>query len=319
MRRKNLAPDGVKVLLTSQDHGARTGEYIAFNDTDHQLMVAMADTRILETFGPTCVSDWLTDLKFTQPKVLVVDSNWDPETLRTWIRAGKAVGAEVIFEPVSSIKSRRLFHVVPNAPPLMSFPSNEVDVATPNSIELAAMHSAAGASGLFLHPAWQQVLDAFGPSGTELSDRVAALTPRVLRDEGVAQKSIDLLPFIPCVLTTLGKGGVLQTELLHAEDNRLASPPAQPHIIRPQGGGDKSIGGILVKIHPTQPLLRSQIVSVNGAGDTFVGALAAGLASRPRASRDESIAFAQDCSRAVLREKASTPSEHVIAELLGKK
>lgn len=318
MRRKNLATNGVKVLLTSQDHRARTGEYVAFNDTDNQLVVAMADIGILETFGRTCISDWLADLKSAQTKVLVVDANWDPETLRTWIRAGRAVGAEVVYEPVSSIKSRRLFHVVPNAPPLTLFPRNEVDIATPNSVELAAMHSAASASGLFRYPEWQQVMDAFGLSGTGLLDRLAALTPRALHDEGVVQKSIDLLPFVPCVLTTLGEGGVLQTELLHAEDDRLVSAPAQPHIIRPHGGG-KSIGGILVKTHPPKPLLRSEIVSVNGAGDTFVGALAAGLASRPRVSRDESIAFAQDCSRAVLREKASTPSEHVIAELLGKK
>ena len=68
----------------------------------------MADMSILETLD---FSHELCQTQFqdSKPKWVVLDSNWKPSALHEWIKAAKAVGANVAFEPVSAAKSTRLF------------------------------------------------------------------------------------------------------------------------------------------------------------------------------------------------------------------
>ncbi len=128
--------------LGHEYYSARTAQYVAVNDAEKNLMVAMADMSILTSHS--FPRYWASAVASSKPKWLVVDANWTPADIHAWIQAGRESGSRVVFEPVSTPKSRSLF------PPMRDgdsglgiFPHHSVDLATPNQYELAAMYAAA--------------------------------------------------------------------------------------------------------------------------------------------------------------------------------
>lgn len=89
--------------------GSHTAQYVAVNDAQKHMVLAMADMNILEESSEDFDSLWKHHLDTCKPKWLVVDANWHPKTLRKWLDAAKASGAKVAFEPVSTAKSGRIF------------------------------------------------------------------------------------------------------------------------------------------------------------------------------------------------------------------
>ena len=344
--RHHMADHGLDTAGVRTLPGARTAHYVAVNGADKNLMVAMADMAIFagsekeeEKMKKTSSSssssssssnsmetdswttDWTTDVAAAGPRWLVADANWSAAGLHGWIRAARQQGASVAYEPVSVAKSGRLFAGATTSAASV-FPQPLVDLATPNHYELRAMHAAARQHGLVLDdPHWFRVIDSLG-LGAGARERFVRLTSMALADEGVPQQAVQLLPYIPTLVTKLGSRGALVTRLLARDDPLLLDPAAERYLLvrAPPSSYDNkttddspgddpndyepAVGGVYMRLFaPAEDVAPADVVSVNGVGDTFLGALVAGLAQGGRV--EQLIDVAQRAAVATLRSRAS--------------
>lgn len=305
-------------IATFSPENGRTAQYVAINDTAKDLVVAMADMSILSSspsLPETFENFWLPQLRAAKPTYLVVDGNWPPQYLAKWLQAGNEVGAKIVFEPVSTAKSTGLFKIPAKGKDetLGAFPNASVDLSTPNTYELSAMHTAARECGFFDRSDWWAVLDAFGIPSTGARVQMAMATSSKLVDQGVPQMAVQLLPFIPTLLTKLGAEGVLLTQILQARDERLQSAEAAPYILsRCNNGteGSLGVGGVYMRLFSAaEKIPEGEVVSVNGVGDTFAGTLVAGLVKRKRV--EDVIGVAQRAAVLSLKSKEAVSGDLV--------
>ncbi|EGX92137.1 IdgA domain protein [Cordyceps militaris CM01] len=258
----------------------RTAQYVAVNDGNKDLVLAMADMNI---FSKNSFSDhWRSTVAASKPKWLVVDGNWAPPEIRNWIRAGEDNDAKVAFEPVSAEKSKSLFCPERGLPRLNLYPEPSISLASPNTYELAAMYNTAKDNGYFEPMDWFEVIDAFGMRGAR--DRFIHLTSVELTDAGVPIQTINLLPYIPTILTKLGSKGVLMTAILGKDDPRLRDRDEEEFILTRSPPTHPVVGGVYMRLFPAVESVKD-IVSVNGVGDTFLGVLISGLAQGGRVDK----------------------------------
>ncbi|KAI2016194.1 hypothetical protein LOY97_000814 [Ophidiomyces ophidiicola] len=321
---KNLRSDGVKELTAAED--IRTAKYIAVNDSNKELVLAMADMSILELPEEKLKFDefWDPLIQRAKPTWAVVDCNWSPQVISKWISICNTHGVKIAIEPVSSAKAARLFSRIkgknndlPNN--LLCKSSSErhlIDIITPNRYELAYMHTTARDAGLFDSPEWWNTINSLSLPSTGSRDRFISVTSASIVDEGIPQQSIQLLPFIPCIVTKLGKQGVLLTQLLRERDPRLADVEYAPYILSRAvnedntNTGSRRVGGIYMRLFPpAEEVTEQNVVSVNGAGDTLLGVLVSALAMGEKSGKPEKtwleriIPVAQQASVKTLKSK----------------
>lgn len=273
LQQSGLDTTYVQKLDNIEYPGSRTAQYVAVNDANRNLVMAMADMDIFTQHS--FPDEWRSTVAATSPNWLVVDGNWSPSSIREWVRIGKDHDAKVAFEPVSVAKSRGLFTPQRGIPKLDIFPRASVDMASPNTYELAAMYEVAKANGYLDSHEWFEVIDAFGMTGAR--DRFMRLTSAELTDAGVPVQCVNLLPYIPTLLTKLGPNGVLLTTLLGRDDPRLRDRDSEEYILARAPPTHPTVGGIYMRLfQPAEKV--EKIVSVNGVGDTFLGVLVSGLA-----------------------------------------
>jgi pseudouridine-5'-phosphate glycosidase/pseudouridine kinase len=290
---KGMDTSGLRVL--DEKDGARTAQYIAVNDANKDLMVAMADFRILSSgTAPTAGEDfapWQEILDASTPEYVVVDANWSPTGFWNWVHAAKKSGAKVIFEPVSVAKSTVLFPPLPTSSKIDSdsahdastlpsvFPHHTIDLMTPNQYELVAMHDAAKTYGYLESQEWWTVIDSLGIPSSGVGLALQHLSSPPLVNDGIPQRMLQLLPFCPLILTKLGPAGVLLARLLPSNHPLLTDPAAAPYILSRCRNSSEVVGGVYMRLFgPVERVEEGQVVSVNGVGDTFAGVLVAGLA-----------------------------------------
>lgn len=267
--------------LKQEEHPeSRTAQYVAVNDGQRDLVMAMADMNIF-TQHPL-PEFWESAVESAKPKWLVVDGNWNPEQIRTWLQLGRDHGSNVAFEPVSVEKSRGLFCPERGLHKMRLFPNPSVHLASPNSYELAAMHEAAQKHDYFESSKWFGIIDAFGMIGAR--DRFIHLTNEKLTDAGIPLQSVQLLPYIPTLITKLGSQGVLLTTILARDDPRLRDVDEEEYILTRAPPTHPTVGGIYMRLFPPVENVK-EVVSVNGVGDTFLGVLIAGLAQGGRTEK----------------------------------
>lgn len=277
----------------------------------------MADMSIFATESPKSL---ITQLSPKGPRWVVVDANWRGSDIRSIISHYQASDVHVAFEPVSVAKSTRLFE--PDAPAdssgehkLKPFPYNRLDLATPNKHELAAMHAAAKKHEYFESEAWWKTIDAMGIPSSGARDCFVTITNQKITDEGIPQQAVQLLPFIPTILTKLGAEGVLVTMLLRPDDFRFRDLAEAPYIVSRCSNGTDFVGGVYMRLYPAFQVVED-VVSVNGAGDTFLGVLLAGLA-RGLVVDDLLVNIAQMGASMTLRSKESvSPQVRELSEEL---
>lgn len=270
----------VKVLKADEHPGSRSAQYVAVNDGKKDLVIAMADMGIFKDYPlPHHWQDTVAEIK---PKWLVVDGNWSHEQLRTWLQAGRDAGSQIVFEPVSVEKSRGLFCREKGLHKLRLFPDPSVTLASPNQYELAAMHQAAQENEYFESTEWFDIIDSFSMRGAR--DKFVHLAGQDLTDAGVPIQSVQLLPYIPTLLTKLGSKGVLMTAILGKDDPRLRDRDEEEYILSRAPPTHPSVGGIYMRLFPAAEKVQD-IVSVNGVGDTFLGVLVAGIAQGGRTDK----------------------------------
>ena len=304
LKRKGLKTDGIVI----SDEDSRTAQYVAINDAKKDLVLAMADMSILEERSKDFDVTWRQQLEAWRPKWLVVDGNWDPSTLQKWTSVGKTVGARIAFEPVSAAKSTRIFihkhsHERKETG-LPTIPLQAIDLATPNMHELSSMHESAHKNNMFDREDWWNVINSMGLSAAGSRDKFVSITNSALVDVGLPQQSIQLLPFIPCILTKLGPQGVLMTQILKPGDDRLTSPESAPYIVGRGNNGNDTVGGVYMRLFPPAEIVHEKdIVSVNGVGDTFMGVILAGLAGPNPKHITDLVQIAQRGSVMTLKSK----------------
>ena len=300
---RGISTQGIEMILK----GPSTAKYVAFNDAKKSLFMAMADMRILDQGDRNFENTWQKHLEQCKPRWLAIDANWNTSALRKWIHSAQASGAKVAFEPVSIEKSKRLF--AKSDLPLGVIPRSSINIATPNASELASMFEAASTAGLFERADWFELVDSFGFSSSGSRQQLVFMTNRGLVDQGVPQQSIQLLPFIPSILTTLGSDGVLLTQALKVGDERLTSPDSAPYILsRSKNGG--RIGGIYLRLFPpVERVSEASIKSVNGVGDTFLATIVAGLARENPKDLPYLVNIAQQCSVMSLKSTEAVSSD----------
>ncbi|KAJ5202565.1 hypothetical protein N7449_004644 [Penicillium cf. viridicatum] len=322
LEKEGLSTAGIQVLPATPS--TRTAQYIAINDIKKDLLVAMADMGIVELPESQLDFDgfWEPLLERTKPNWVVVDANWRPEVMAKWSAVARKHGARVAFEPVSTAKSRRLFGSGANSTsatigPNQIVPDNAISLACPNRLELAAMYTAARESSLFESAGWWHIINTMNMSPAGSRERLIAITSLSLVDEGLPQQTVQLLPFIPCIVTKLGSAGALLTQLLPPGDPRLTDPESAPYILsRASPASDVPFGGVYMRLFPPAAILGADdIVSVNAAGDTLLGVVVAGLAKGPSVRIEDVIPIAQEASRKTLASAGGVSKE--LVELRG--
>jgi sugar/nucleoside kinase (ribokinase family) len=322
LEKEGLSTAGIQVLPATP--GTRTAQYIAINDIRKDLVVAMADMGIVELPESHLNFDdfWDPLLSHTKPNWLVVDANWRPEIIAKWSAAARKHGARVAFEPVSTAKSRRLFGSDSNSTGAtishdQTVPNNAISLACPNRLELSAMFAAARESLLFESPGWWEIVNSMNLSPTGSRERLISMTSRSLVDEGLPQQTVQLLPFIPCIVTKLGAAGALLTQLLPPGDPRLTDKESAPYILAHAPlESDVPFGGVYMRLFaPDATMSAEDIVSVNAAGDTLLGVLVAGLAKDSSVRVEDIVPIAQEASRKTLASAGGVSKE--LVELRG--
>jgi pseudouridine-5'-phosphate glycosidase/pseudouridine kinase len=296
MARQGLREDGMDTEDIISSNGVSTAQYVAVNDVDKDLVLAMADMAILESADSKTLQKWSDTLLRTKPSWVVSDANWPAALLRFWLAKGKQSGAFTAYEPVSTAKSLRLFASTPEmkqqgAASLPVFPNHLVDLASPNVLELQSMGEAARASGHYERQEWWELVDSFGIPSSGISHRLEALTSKELVERGVPQQAIQMLPYIPTLLTKIGPEGVLLTKILPKDDARLADPEASRYIVS-RSPANSLVGGVYMRwFRP--PVVVESALSVNGAGDTFLGAILSAVTGAGCLTIEEAVDFAQ--------------------------
>ena len=296
----------IRRLSTSD--GARTAQYVAVNDTNRDMVVAMADMSIYSRPELEAPSYWTSKMEERKPKWVVVDANWSPAILSSIFAAANAHKAQVAFEPVSVAKAERLFDTsIPSITEKRVVPNHVVSLATPNQYELTAMYDAARNAMMFESEVWWSIIDSFGFSGAGSQDRLVSVAGRELVEQGLPQQCIQLLPFIPNLVTKLGRKGCLLACLLRRGDERLARAENAPYVLARNFTDTGAIGGLYMRlIPPSAEVPANEVVSVNGIGDTLLGVTVAGLANGR--TLEEVLPIAQDAAALTLRSaKAVSP------------
>ncbi|KAL2199290.1 Indigoidine synthase A like protein-domain-containing protein [Corynascus similis CBS 632.67] len=298
--------------LGREHPSARTAQYVAVNDADKNLVMAMADMDIFSAHS--FPAHWTATVAASKPKWLVVDANWSETDIQTWLHAGAAHNARIAFEPVSVAKSRRLFAPIRKASspslPLNVYPHASVDLCTPNQYELLAMYEAARQHGYLEHDRpWFEVLDAFGIM-RGARERFVDITSADIADAGIPVQSVNLLPYVPTIITKLGARGALLTTVLGRDDPRLRNSEHARFVVSRCRNDHPHVGGVYMRLFPAAESVQD-VVSVNGIGDTFMGVLVAGLAMGDGSKMvDESlIDVAQRAAVLTLRSKESVSPE----------
>lgn len=294
--------------LGSEHPSARTAQYVAVNDASKNLVLAMADMDIFTSHSFPAY--WNSAVAASKPKWLVVDANWTDSDILTWIRAGREHGAKIAFEPVSAAKSQRLFPPLSkhtsHTPPLITFPTASVDLCTPNQYELLAMYESAKQHGYLEHDLpWFRALDAFGIMRGARERFVDIASPE-LADAGIPVQSVNLLPYIPTIVTKLGAQGALLTTILARGDPRLRDPEHARYVVSRCVNDHPHVGGVYMRLFPAVESV-GDAVSVNGVGDTMMGVLVAGLAMGGKL--EGLIDVAQRAAVLTLRSKESVSAE----------
>ena len=266
---------------------AQTARYVAFNDADKSLVMAMADMDFFEKRS-LCVGDrWRPIIDRCRPRWLAIDGNWSANAIGWWIREARRVGANIAFEPVSVEKSSRIFSEASKRSSAEdpSFETNDlvniVDLTTPNFLELEAMLHEAPRMDL-----WDRLVRGIEQADLRKGLQSDGEKPSEPFSAETIAAALRLLPIVPHILTKDGANGVLLTEIIRLGDQRLLDPLEDKYIVRRTPHIEapnklQNVAGFYVRqFRPKRSIATGDIVNVNGAGDTFLGVLLAGLSSR---------------------------------------
>ena len=249
---------GTSTLLPSPLPSA---QYISLNTPTGSLYTAAADMSIISsTLTPAALTPILSTHSST-PYILA-DANIPAATLHHIISHCRTTGQKFIFEPTSTAKTPRIL------PQKTSAPLPLLHAAAPNSFELTTLWETAKERGWFDTPAWFKLIDEL-QLGADFRERINNLRlPPCITDEGLVQKAIQCLPLCDNLWVKLGGDGCLITRVLRTR--------GEWEVACEEDGVAWWGQGVGVHVVWYKAEVPEEVVSVNGAGDTFLGVLVAG-------------------------------------------
>ncbi|KAL1681511.1 Indigoidine synthase A like protein-domain-containing protein [Schizophyllum commune] len=233
-----------------------------------------------------------------KPSVVALDGNLSPETLTAVVRHCYRIGIQST-EPTSVTKSTAILSATFDCLPSTGGRA-PITFATPNLIELEHMYRTAVAGDPFdamshkgrwatldtlaLNDAFRMDIEqlsrqpAFDAGGDESLGKLT-----FLRERGVAQMAINLLPFFEHLIVKLGPRGALVAMRLQDKAGTSGwanerSNPRGRYIVAHGRDGAK----VVLMHFPALPA--PGIVNTTGAGDTFVGSFLSGIVAKPEAT-----------------------------------
>lgn len=312
---ETLDTSGIKVLPNMIERSGvlvpnQTAQYVAVNDGKKDLVLGMADMQIFRQNSYEFPKSTMENLKW-----VVIDANWNQKVVREFMNFLRVEYSKVkiAYEPVSEKKGADIFRLPTKLDeraeetsyPVAAFPNHKIDLITPNLGELREIFRAATLYGYLSRKDYLKVFDTLKISEPQIIQRYEEIAGEQLTKQDVPSHAIQLLPFIPTILTTVGFDGVLLSEIMKIDDPRLDDPRHQEWIVSRPSKADMHIGGIYMRLYSIPAKVGpAEIVSSNGAGDTFLGVLIAGL-SRGLLLDEELIEIAQKGAAMTLKCKQS--------------
>ncbi|CCG80975.1 Pseudouridine-metabolizing bifunctional protein C1861.05 [Taphrina deformans PYCC 5710] len=297
----SLSDDNV-ALQMSCTPDTRTATYTVVQ-AKGELLVAVADMEIFEKEHVDLMETLITK----DFQAVIFDANI-PQVVNEIAKNGAR--AEVIcFEPTSVPKASRIFDLGGIQYDQGVWPSNKINLTTPNIYELEAMFSSAQRSGQFEQQRWWEVINSLNIAA-EFRGKLEHFIRKHksiridLEQIGAVQQAIHLLPFFENIYLTMGGSGVLSFHLRATEESQFE----HKNNVLAQRSQDCTV---YIAYHAA--LKAPVLVSDSGAGDTFTGVLVAALV-QGRSSTD-SVQMAQQAAILTLGSRESvSPQIHTLFE-----
>ena len=250
--KKGLTTSAVTRLPLSD--GIRTGQYVGNYSADKKLIFGMADVSIMQHSTVSSAALWSTLILESRPRWIIVDTCFPHCVMSTIVTYAREVEAQIVLEPVSNPRAQKLFEE------FLPLPKGKIDLVTPSTAELRAMHSGASVHQLIQRP----------------DNETSAFLSRTLDEPlfSIASMAVNLLTFFRAILTTCGEKGCVLAQTLSREDVAQLDGHDRQFVFKPELQ-EKAI--YIRHFPPPRILSGDELVSVNGAGDSLVGALVAGL------------------------------------------
>lgn len=254
-----------------------TAQYVSVHDNSGELIVACADMDIVETLTIEQVRPFLAK---HMPNTLVMDANISTQLMSELLAECSSRNISVVYEPTSAAKCGRLAHV--NSLPV--FPKTPITLGTPTVRELMGLADSLASAGK-MSPScdWFPVVDALnaGSLRTRLDvlSHKHSLVASYLK-EGLFQRAIQVLPYVPRLVIKDGANGVTIVEIVNLNETEQATSEAhtasQKTALQPSWSllGPKSSNGVAIAISHYPPAgIEGPMTNVTGAGDALLGSL----------------------------------------------
>lgn len=269
VEKEGLSSQGIVTFKSSDEHGeVRTGQYVGNYNHDKEFLFGMADVQLMLHPETEIESTWEELLTKANPTIIVLDTTFSPRTIDIITKLALKQHARVIIEPVSQPRAK-------DFPQTGSFQSMDlssqarVDMITPNAEELESLFQGATDAGLFEQGIVQKAVDSEDSWLSSISNTTVAPHEHL---KARLSKIVLLLQYVPIILVTLGPDGCLLAIREQDLAADIALPPGCGSFAFETSG--TTYGGIFGYFPPPHRLVGSDLVSVNGAGDSLVGAVA---------------------------------------------
>ncbi|KAJ7596984.1 indigoidine synthase A-like protein [Mycena floridula] len=295
---RGMRTDGLQISKSGQ----RTAVCNMLFDQHGALVSGIADMEITAQFPDTEILDHLV---FNNPKLLALDANLSPNTLRSVAEYCSNSGIDVFFETTSLSKSTAIL----GAAFSLLRKNSSIKFVSPNLLELVRMYSVCQEEpyNLTSNPKWWSVIDKFS-LGTQFQNDLGIMarlnvsefdstrTLSFLSEQGIAQMAVNLLPLFQHIVVKCGEKGILVVMRLseqHIGMGEWHSLPSSGQIVV---HGESEI--IVLRHFPP---LQCRMVNATGAGDSCVGAILAALTLNQKAfetvkSLEKTISLAQQAA-----------------------
>lgn len=281
LEKEGLATGGIITIESPKgSDDVRTGQYVGNYDAEKNLIFGMADVGLMLHHSLEDESLWKALVAKVEPILVVLDTTFSHSVIKMVTQSAKACSAMTVLEPVSVPRASNLFGADKLIDADDAWPRHIIDTCTPNTQELNAMFESATDAEIFSSSGWKTLLGSIAQDEDLVPKIKEKCDSHFTAESQLAQSALHaicLLPFIPTIMTTLGGEGCLLALLEHSymfDEWPTVEDPSLRIILE-----DTGLSIYVRHFAAPDELAAADIASVNGAGDSLLGAVIAGLSA----------------------------------------